>query len=117
MARRFGYVQRAALAALDAQALADVSGLWLHALTIAARLYGGDPTPGQLESVRRVLRELAADGLAEIRPEGVSAYEAADWSAEPLRRRGSRFAARIPLDQRARAAARQAERPRRPDAP
>jgi hypothetical protein len=111
--RAFGYLQRFTLAVLDEQALADVAGLWLHALTIAKRQFGDDPTPNQLESVRRVLRSLAADGLVEIRPDGVSPYESADWSTHFDRRRANRFVARIPLDQRDVAAARSEERRRR----
>jgi hypothetical protein len=115
MARPFGHVQRFVLAELDAQALAEVQGLWLHALTLATRLHGTDPSDGQLESVRRVLRDLAADSMVEIRREGVSAYEAADWADVLSQRRHSRLVARIPLDQRDAARAREAYRPTRPD--
>ncbi len=109
----FGYLQRFTLAVLDEQALAEVAGLWLHALTIAKQQFGDEPTPNQLESVRRVLRSFAADGLVEIKPEGVSPYEAADWSTHFDRRRANRFVARIPIDQRDVAAARSAERQER----
>ena len=113
MSSQGGRVRVFVLAELDEVALSDSRGLWLHAITIATRLFGPEPRPGQLESVRRVLRELVAEGVVEVRREGVSAYEAADWASVQAQRRHSRLVARIPLAQRERAVARQAERPLR----
>ena len=115
MTRGHGYVQRFVLAALDEQALADVPGLWLHVYTLAERLVGAKPDTTQLESVRRAVRILAAAGLVEIDPHGVSSFQAADWPGHLRGGSRARLVARIPLNQRAEAAARQALRAEDPD--
>lgn len=70
MSRGFGNVQRAVLD----EVRANPNGL--AADTIARHIHGADPTPAQLESVRRAIRTLSARGLVE---------RAARWDRRPRR--------------------------------
>jgi DNA-binding FadR family transcriptional regulator len=63
---------------------------------LAERLYGDSPTRSQLESVRRAIRALVAEGLVESNPGGVSMFRAAEWPDRPDGRH-RRLVARIPL--------------------